>query len=104
VILDGVRNIHNAKRVISYLGMRNTIFEAEEHALLEMEMIGADEKERELFKRVDGKTTLYDLCANSPYPPQETAKILYGLYTLKLIRKKESEGVHIVSTPPSPGF
>jgi len=103
-ILDGVRNIHNAKRVISYLGSRNTILVPESNSLLEIEMIGADEKEREIMKRVDGKTILYDLCANAPYPAHETAKILYGLYTLRLLRRQEPEGIHILSTLPVAGF
>ena len=103
-ILDGVRHIQNAKRLISHMGSRNTVLEAEPNALLEVELIGADEKEREVLKRVDGTTTLYDLCANAPYPPHETAKILYGLFTLRLVQRKEAEGVHIVSTLPAADF
>jgi hypothetical protein len=103
-ILDGVRNIHNAKKVISLLGSRHTVLIPESNSLLEIEMIGADEKEREIMKRVDGKTTLYDLCANAPYPAQETAKILYGLYTLRLLKREESRGIHILSTLPVAGF
>jgi hypothetical protein len=103
-ILDGVRNIHQAKRVISFMGARNTVLEAEQNALLNIELFGADDKEREILRRIDGKTTLYDLCANAPFPAQETAKILYGLYTLKLIHKKDLEGLHVVSTLPTPNF
>jgi hypothetical protein len=96
-ILDGVRNIQNAKRVISLMGNRSTILRAEENALLCIEMYGAEDKERAVLRLVDGTTNLYDLCGHSPYSPHETARILYGLYTLKLIYKKDPESIHIVS-------
>ena len=103
-ILDGVRHIQNAKRVISLMGNRNTVLRAEENALLGIEMYGAEDKERTVLRLVDGKTNLYDLCSRSPYAPHETARILYGLFTLKLIYKKEQEGIHIVSGLPAATF
>ena len=102
-ILDGVRNIQQAKRIINFMGNRTTVLECEEGALLAIEAFGADEKEREILKRVDGKTTLYDLCGNTTYGAHETARILYGLYTLKLIKKK-TEGIRILSGLPSTSF
>lgn len=95
-ILDGVRNIHNAKRIINFIGNRTTVLEPEENALLAIEMFEADEKERAILKLVDGKISLYDLCAASPYGPHETAKIIYGCCVMKLIRRK-NEGIRIVS-------
>jgi uncharacterized protein DUF4388 len=95
-ILDGVRSIQNAKRIVNYLGNRNTVLEMEENALLGIEMFESDEKEREVLKMVDGKTSLYDLCAASKFGPHETAKILYGLSVLRLIRRK-NEGIHVVA-------
>jgi hypothetical protein len=103
VILDGVRHINQAKKIMHYMGNRSTILEQEDNALLVIELFGADEKEREVLRRVDGKTNLYDLCANAPYPAHETAKILYGLYTLKLVRKK-TEGIHVISSLPAADF
>lgn len=102
-ILDGVRSIHQAKRIVTYMGSRNTVFETQEDSLLAIEAIGADEKEREILKRVDGKAVLYDLCDRSPYGAHETARILYGLYILKLVRKKP-EGIRIVSSLPPSNF
>jgi hypothetical protein len=103
-ILDGVRHIQNTKKVIGIMGNRNTVLLAEENALLCIEMYGAEEKERTVLRMVDGKTTLYDLCANSPYSPHETARILYGLFTLKLIQRKEAEGIRVVSGLPVTSF
>lgn len=95
-ILDGVRNIQNAKRIVSYIGTRATVLELQEDALLAIEMFESDEKEREVLKLVDGKTSLYELCAGSQYGPHETAKILYGLWVLRLIRRK-NEGIRVIS-------
>jgi Domain of unknown function (DUF4388) len=95
-ILDGVRNIQQARKIIGFLGDKSTILEPEENAGLALELFGGEEKEKEILKRVDGKTTLYELCADSSYGAQETAKILYALLTLKLIRKR-NEQIRIVS-------
>ena len=103
-VLDGVRHIQNAKRVITQMGNRFTVLESEENALLTIEIYGADDKEREVLKLVDGKTSLYDLCAHSPYSSHETAKVLYGLYSLKLVNRKEQQGVRIVSQVPENTF
>jgi len=103
-ILDGVRHIQNAKHLIGLMGNRSTILRAEENALLGIEMYGAEDKERTILRLVDGKTNLYDLCGHSPYAPHETARILYGLFTLRLIYKKEQEGIHIVSGLPAASF
>lgn len=103
-ILDGVRHISHAKRAIHHMGNRDTILEADKNALLNLEVFGADEKERSIMKMIDGKTSLYDLCANAPCPAHEAAKILYGFYALKLIHKKQPAGIHVVSTLPSTEF
>ena len=103
-ILEGVRQITHAKRVMGFMGTRTTVVEAADHALLSIEMYGADDKERTVLKLVDGESTLYDLCAKAPYSPHETAKILYGLFTLKLVRRRDPEGIHVVSTLPTVNF
>jgi hypothetical protein len=104
-ILDGIRNIAQAKRVIGFVGNRNTILEQEEDAPLTLEMHGPDETEREILRKVDGKTSLYEICSASPFGPHETAKILYALWVLKLIRRKEeAAGIRIESSRSSARF
>ncbi len=97
-ILDGVRHIQQAKRIMAYMGNRTSILEPEQNAQLVIELFEADEKERQVLKCVDSKKNLYELCATAGYPPHETARILYGLFTLKLIRKKPDGGIHVVSS------
>jgi hypothetical protein len=84
------------------MGSRTTILEPQEDSLLTIEMYEADDKERDILKMVDGKTTLYDLCARGPYPAAEIARILYGLFSLKLIRRKKP--VQVVSSFPHQDF
>jgi hypothetical protein len=104
-ILDGIRNIAQAKRVIGFVGTRNTILEQEENASLTLEMYGPDETEREILRKVDGKMTVYEICSSTPFGPHETAKILYALWVLKLIRRKdEAAGVRIESSLSSSRF
>lgn len=105
-ILDGVRNIYQAKRVIRYIGEKESILIKDETALLSLEMYEGDEKEREILNLVNGQNTLYQLCSKSPYGPHETAKILYGLWVLKLVQRKQegSTGVKIVSRIGSSRF
>ena len=89
-ILDGIRNITLAKRVIGFVGDRKTILEKKDDSQLTLEMHEPDETEREVLRKVDGKTSLYDICASSPSGPHETAKVLYALWVLKLIHRKDS--------------
>jgi hypothetical protein len=103
-ILEGVRQITHAKKVMTYMGNRTTVLQAAENALLTIELFGADDKERTVLKLVDGNSTLYDLCAKAPYSPHETARILYGLYTLRLVRRIEPDGIHVISTLPTATF
>ncbi len=84
------RNITLAKRVIGFVGDRKTILEKKEDSQLTLEMHEPDETEREVLRKVDGETSLYDICASSPSGPHETAKVLYALWVLKLIHRKDS--------------
>jgi len=102
-ILDGIRNITLAKRVIGLVGDRNTILEQDEDSQLTLEMHGPDETEREILRKVDGKATLYEICATSLFGPHETAKVLYALWVLKLIHRKEI-GLRIESSISSTRF
>lgn len=98
-ILDGIRNMTQAKRIIGYVGNRKTVLEQDEEAQLTLELYNPDEPEREILRLVDGQTTLYEICTSSVYGPHETAKILYAFWVLKLIhRKDEAQGVRVASS------
>jgi Domain of unknown function (DUF4388) len=98
-IIDGIRNMGQAKRIIGYVGTRKTILEQDPDAQLTLELYNPDESEREILRMVDGLTSLYEICSASPHGPHETAKILYAFWILKLIRRKdEVHGVRIESS------
>ena len=98
-IIDGVRNMSQAKRIIGYVGSRKTMLEQDPDAQLTLELYNPDESEREILRMVDGLTNLYEICSTSPHGPHETAKILYAFWILKLIRRKDDiHGVRIASS------
>lgn len=88
-----------AKRIIGYVGSRNTMLEQDPDAQLTLELYNPDESEREILRMVDGLTNLYEICSTSPHGPHETAKILYAFWILKLIRRKDDiHGVRIATS------
>jgi two-component system, OmpR family, response regulator len=98
-IIDGIRNMSQAKRIIGYVGTRKTLLEQDPDAQLALELYSPDESEREILRMVDGLTTLYEICSTSAHGPHETAKILYAFWILKLIRRKDDiHGVRIESS------
>jgi len=104
-IIDGIRNMSQAKKIISYVGNRKTLLEQDPDAQLTLELYNPDESEREILRMVDGLTTLYEICSTSPHGPHETAKILYAFWILKLIRTKDDvHGVRIASSLASSRF
>lgn len=90
VILEGIKRAPEAKVIVSRLGRRDTVFEAEYHteALIE---IALDVRDLELLKLVDGKRTLYEISQEGPYALAENAKLMYAFHVMKLIRKVEGE-------------
>ncbi len=104
-ILDGIRNMTEAKRIIGYVGNRKTVLEQDKVAQLTLELYDPDEPEREILRLVDGQTTLYEICTSSVYGPHETAKIIYAFWVLKLVhRKDEAQRVRVASSFSSSRF
>lgn len=86
VIVHGIRRAPQARPLVSRLGRKDTVFEPRFNweDLIE---IGLDGDETSLLELVDGKRTLYDLCAEGPLAPAENAKLLYAFQTLQLVRR-----------------
>ena len=83
-IIEGIQQAPDAKLMVSRLGQRDTILEPcyEVENLVET---GLDVGDFKLLKSVDGKKTLYELCAQGPKPAAEIAKMLYAFQILHLI-------------------
>jgi hypothetical protein len=90
VILEGIKKIADAKRVVKWLGKKEDIFEPSENALILLPTIPLLTDEKRIFRFVDGRRTLLMLLEVSPIDTGTTAKILYALYVLGLIKKKEA--------------
>ena len=53
-IIDGIRNMSQAKRIIGYVGDRKTLLEQDPDAQLTLELHNPDDSEREILRMVDG--------------------------------------------------
>jgi len=101
-ILHGSKTVPDAKRLVSRLGGKNTVFSrtpTPEH----LEGFQLEGSEEELLALVDNRRTLFELCEQGPLSAGLNARIAYALHCLGLIRKeKESSSgikVQVASTP-----
>jgi hypothetical protein len=53
--------------------------------------VALDEGELKLLRLVDGKRTLYEVCTSGPFSPAENARLVYALYVLRLIRRRNAD-------------
>jgi hypothetical protein len=90
VILEGIKKISDAKRVVKWMGKKEDVFEPSENALILLPTIPLSIEEKRIFRFVDGRRTLLMLLEVSPIDTSTTAKIMYALYVLGLIKKKEA--------------
>jgi hypothetical protein len=61
--------------------------------------MGLDAEDFALLSLVDGKRTLYDLCARGPKPGKDNAKFLYAMYALELVRPARTAAAEAHSAP-----
>lgn len=86
VILEGVREMPDAKDLVGRLGRRQTVFEPSWRTEQLIEA-AVKRQEMELLRMVDGERTLYDLCTTGPYSAGENARLLYAFHILQLIER-----------------
>ncbi|MDH3405110.1 MAG: DUF4388 domain-containing protein [Acidobacteriota bacterium] len=86
VILDGIRQESDARQLIARIGGRDTILEPAftvEHAVA----MGLEREDYRLLNMVDGRRTLYELCAAGPRSGKDNAKFLYAMFVLGRVRR-----------------
>jgi hypothetical protein len=90
VIVQGIKSAPDAKPLASRLGSKQTVLEPcfEVEDLIET---GLDRDDYSLLRRVNGSRTLYQLCAEGPRAPAESAKLLYAFQVLKLVRLRPTQ-------------
>ncbi len=90
VILEGIKRINDPKRVVKRLGKKDDVFEPTENALALLPSLPLSIDEKRVFRYVDGRRNFISLLEISPLDSGKTAKIIYALYILGLIKKKDS--------------
>jgi len=88
VILEGVKSVHDARRLVSLLGPSWTVFDPC-YVPSEMSDISLELDEIRLLQHVDGLKTLRELVSIVPGEPSHNAKLIYAFYALKLISRRE---------------
>ncbi len=93
-ILSGCKQIRNARRVTAQLGSRSTTFvrsaRSERLASLRLET-----GEQQLLDKIDGRTTLVELCETGPFSPGINARVLLAFVELQLIERQAASGIKI---------
>jgi hypothetical protein len=89
VIIEGVKSVHDARRLVSLLGPSWTIFDPC-YVPSEMSDMSLEIGEIRLLQHVDGVKTLRELVTLGPGDPAHNAKLIYAFYALKLIARRET--------------
>jgi len=98
-ILEGIKRMKDPKRLVKRLGRREDVFEPTDHALALLPSLPLSTEDKGVFRLVDGERTFLQVIQTSSVDSGKTAKILYALFILGLIRKK-NDSVSI-ATPGS---
>ncbi len=90
-ILEGVKAMWDAKRLLARLGTKTTIY-TPVFDLKDILSLRLDPQEMKLLQMVDGRRSVYELVTKGPLTQPQNAKLLYVFQVLNLIDKK-SNGV-----------
>lgn len=98
-ILRGIKGMKDPKRVVKWLGRKEEVFEPTDHALALLPTLPLTAEDRLVFRLVDGQRSLLDILRTSTADSGSTAKILYALYILGLVRRRDNALRITVPTP-----
>jgi len=93
-ILEGVKAMWDAKRILARLGTKTTVF-APIFDLKEVLSLRLDVQEMKFLQMVDGRKSVYELVTKGPLTQPQNAKLLYVFHVLKLIDKKSNGAIKI---------
>jgi len=91
-VVQGVRQIPDAKALMVRLGRKTTVFTRTETSYEELAL---DADEQRLLDSVDGTRTLYDLVNIPPLQQSMNARILYAFSALQMIAARKSRKVKV---------
>jgi hypothetical protein len=103
-ILQGIYSIQDPKRIVKWLGRKEDVFEPTDHALSVLPTLPLSADDKRVFRLVDGVRSFLGILQASTQDATATAKTLYALNILGLVRKKNT-AIRIVApgTPCEPG-
>lgn len=87
-VMQGARSIRDARLVIARVGSKTTVLERAIGEDAE-DSLKLGPEELAILRKVDGRTTLFDLTNLPPLTPAVNGRIMYGLFALKAIRVKD---------------
>ena len=90
VIVSGIKRIADAKRVVRWMGHKEDVFEPTPTSLALLPMMPLSLEDKKVFRLVDGNRSFLDIIQASSLDSGHTAKILYALYVLGLIQRKDT--------------
>jgi hypothetical protein len=87
IIIEGIKRIQNPRRLVSFIGGKDTVFKVRSDALTHLEAAGAGEEFYNIFNLIDGRKTLEQLVEESKKTGVETVRVVYTLIVLKVIEQ-----------------
>lgn len=92
VILEGIKRAPNAKPLVSRLGRKETVF-TPTYNLEDVVELALSDEDYGVLRKVDGKSSLYEICSDGPTSPADSAKLMYAFRVLQLVREHQSNPV-----------
>ncbi len=90
VILQGIQAVEDPKRIVRWLGRKEEVFEPSDNALALLPSLPLGQTDRLVLRLVDGVRSFLGILQTATFDSGDTVKSLYSLYTLGLIRKKNT--------------
>ena len=85
-IKEGVKRSGDARLFVSRIGERTTVLEPS-YSTETLITASLEDAEYELLRRVDGNTSLVDLCRTGTFDAPTNGKLLYAFHVLQLVRR-----------------
>lgn len=90
VIVGGIKRIEDAKRVVKWMGRKEDVFEPTPTSLTLLPTMPLTLEDKKVFRLADGNRSFLEIIQASAQDSGQTAKILYALFVLGLIQRKDT--------------
>jgi len=101
-ILQGIKAIKEPKRVVRWMGRKEDVFEPGENVVALLPALPLGREDKQVLRLVDGVRSFLEVLQASALDSTATAKILYGLYVLGLIRRRSPAVIRVAAPAAKP--